>query len=223
MTAIFLVRHPETTWNAASRYQGRLESPLSNRGRLQATSVSKYFASAAIASIYSSPLRRARELADAIQTQTQAFMRIDQRLSEIAQGPWEGLYVHQIEAAQADLYRQWYIAPDTVRFHPGEALADVQLRALSVVARATRENAGAEVILVTHSVVIQTLVCAALDIPLRALHSVRVSNGGITVLCGSHSPPSLLSLNALDALYGSTLIGAGHEQCVQWKQRRFVT
>lgn len=223
MPGIFLVRHPETTWNAASRYQGRLESPLSDHGRLQAKSVSEYFASAGINTIYTSPLLRARELADAIQAQTQAHLCIDQRLSEIAQGPWEGLHVQQIEAGQANLYRQWYMAPDSVRFHPGESLADVQLRALSVVARAAHEKAGERVVLVTHSVVIQTLVCAALELPLSALHNVRVSNGGITVLCGSHTPPSLLSLNALDALYGSTLIGADHEQCVQWKQRRFVT
>ena len=35
-TAVYLVRHAETTWNAARRMQGRMDAPLSERGIWQA-------------------------------------------------------------------------------------------------------------------------------------------------------------------------------------------
>jgi broad specificity phosphatase PhoE len=38
---IYLLRHGETEWNAQSRYQGKLDSPLTRRGRKQAEDVGR--------------------------------------------------------------------------------------------------------------------------------------------------------------------------------------
>jgi probable phosphoglycerate mutase len=39
---IYLVRHGETEWNAQGRYQGKLDSPLTRRGRKQAQDAGRF-------------------------------------------------------------------------------------------------------------------------------------------------------------------------------------
>ena len=60
---IFLVRHGETEWNRARRYQGWSDSLLTERGVAQAEAIGRHLASlpeASGAAIVASPLGRAR-------------------------------------------------------------------------------------------------------------------------------------------------------------------
>ena len=41
MTSILYARHGESTWNAAGRWQGQADPPLSGRGRQQATALAE--------------------------------------------------------------------------------------------------------------------------------------------------------------------------------------
>src|SRR3981081_4345324 len=63
---LLLVRHGESTWNAARRTQGQLDPPLSDRGMAQAHEVANRLAGHAIAGFYSSDLTRARQTAGPI-------------------------------------------------------------------------------------------------------------------------------------------------------------
>ena len=65
MSEILLVRHGEALWNAEGRYQGRLDSPLTDRGIAQATAIGDHLASMNIrpAKIVASPLGRTRQTA----------------------------------------------------------------------------------------------------------------------------------------------------------------
>lgn len=69
---LYLIRHGETDHNVARRIQGPLiDDPLNERGRLQAKLLEARFEAdrargVQLAAVYSSPLRRARETADAL-------------------------------------------------------------------------------------------------------------------------------------------------------------
>src|SRR4051794_9332718 len=97
MTSVFILRHPQTTWNVQHRYQGRLEAPLTRTGRADARVVARTFAAQSVEAVYSSPLSRALDLATAIAAAAEAPLRVDGRFTEIALGPWEGLYRSEIE------------------------------------------------------------------------------------------------------------------------------
>jgi probable phosphoglycerate mutase len=61
---ILLVRHGETEWNRERRIQGRLDSPLTERGVAQARAMGRLVASlpdATSARIVASPLGRAQQ------------------------------------------------------------------------------------------------------------------------------------------------------------------
>jgi broad specificity phosphatase PhoE len=98
---IYLLRHGETAWNVAGRYQGRKDSVLTARGRDQAAALGRMLATmVGSASLplraYVSPLGRAQETA-AIVGQHMALERIDEpRLSEVSIGSWDGMSRYEI-------------------------------------------------------------------------------------------------------------------------------
>lgn len=220
MTAVYLLRHPETTWNDAKRYQGRLESPLSTQGQLQARRLAVAFANQKLAAVYCSPLRRALDLGYEIAQQVDTPVCVDERLTEIAQCPWEGLHLAEIETRYLEMFEEWYSRPDRVHFPGGENLASVQVRALSVLDDVYARHPTDHVAVVTHSVVIQVVVASILSLDLRYVHNVRVSNAGITTLCGTALPGSVLTLNNTDPLFHSPVAGAAAQDCASWQPRR---
>jgi len=220
MTAVYVLRHPQTTWNVAERYQGRLESDLSAEGRLQSRAVSRTFRGHSLDAVYSSPLQRALSMAREIAQASDSSLSIEQRLTEIAMGPWEGLDHAQIRTRYPRLYEEWYARPDAVHFPGGESIAGVQRRVLSFMSALYARHPGGHVAVVTHSAVIQALVAATLSLDLRYIHHIRISNGGITTICGTELPGSLLTLNSISTLYPSPVSGAAASDCVSWRRRR---
>jgi len=98
---VYYLRHGETDWNVEGRLQGRYDVPLNARGRAQAVHcgdiLRDLFArdrlEAAALDFVCSPLGRAREtmeLARAALGLSPQGYRIDERLTEISFGEWEG-------------------------------------------------------------------------------------------------------------------------------------
>jgi probable phosphoglycerate mutase len=223
MTAVYLLRHPETTWNVAQRYQGRLDSTVTEEGRQQAKIVASAFAASPLDAVVTSPMRRALCLADELVDVSGAPLQTDHRLTEIGQGVWEGLYLHEIKERFPELYEAWYVRPDTVVFPGGEGLSDVCRRALSALADIFCRYPDGNVAVVTHSVVIMALAASALGLGLRQIHRIRVANAGITTICGTEIPGALLALNVTEPLYGSPVESARAQDCVSWKRRRVAS
>lgn len=95
---IYFVRHGETDWNAALRYQGQRDIPLNAKGRAQARRngivLRELLGNEAAAFDYvASPLTRASETMEIMRGELalppQDF-RKDDRLREISYGHWEG-------------------------------------------------------------------------------------------------------------------------------------
>jgi broad specificity phosphatase PhoE len=205
MTSVFLLRHPQTTWNAAERYQGRLESPLSETGWTQVHMVAEAFAGQSLDAVYTSPLQRTLHLARELSARTCAPLRVDQRLTEIGQLPWEGLHLTEIERRYRDLYDRWRRRPDTVRFPGGERLTEVRDRGLCVLGELYARYPAGRVAVVTHSVVIQVLAASALCLDLRYIHRIPASNMSVTTLEGARLPGKVVGLNWTGPLFRSAV------------------
>jgi broad specificity phosphatase PhoE len=99
---LYLARHGETDWNAAGRYQGAKDSPLTAVGRRQAASLGRLLAtlwdgSAGPLRAYVSPLGRARETAAIIGRHLPLEIQLEPRIAEVSLGPWDGLTDYEIE------------------------------------------------------------------------------------------------------------------------------
>jgi probable phosphoglycerate mutase len=98
--SLWILRHGETEWNRAGRMQGWRDSPLTDRGRVQARAQAALLAAEALPEgtrYYVSPQGRARATASIILEGTSIFAEPDDRLREIGVGACEGLTVPEID------------------------------------------------------------------------------------------------------------------------------
>jgi probable phosphoglycerate mutase len=156
--SILLVRHGETEWNLARRYQGWSDSPLTARGLAQAQAIGRHLCThpdAVGATIVASPIGRARRTAEIICEclGDDVALHFDQRLREISLGSWDGLDRDEIAALvpgifDGDGYHEWYFrTPD------GESYDGFSGRIAAWLA----ETEGQRLIVVSHGVVTRVL------------------------------------------------------------------
>lgn len=112
---IYLVRHGQTVFNAAGRWQGQVDSPLTSLGLRQAAAAGetlrKIIAGNDIA-LFASPLGRAHDTAKIIAQKLEYEHEItfDPRLMEVGMGAWDGLTDYEIE-------QEWPNARDGIERH----------------------------------------------------------------------------------------------------------
>jgi probable phosphoglycerate mutase len=152
MGDIWFIRHGESEWNAAGRWQGQADPPLSALGREQARALAAALAPLAAGRrvlIAASDLARARETADIVGAALGLAVRLDARLRELDVGAWSGHTPAEVERRwPADLAR--FRAGDDA-FAPGGGESRLALRARVGAALAELEASGAETVaLVSH-------------------------------------------------------------------------
>jgi phosphoserine phosphatase len=187
---LFLVRHGQTDWNEARRFQGASDVGLSERGRAQAEALGHALRGRRLAGVYASPLRRAQETA-AIAVAALPATPVDE-LRELSLGQWEGRTVEEIRREAGDPYLAWLRAPHDCPPPGGEPLDRVAARVRGALARiAAAHGEDDEVLVVAHGGVISVYACALLGSSFNSLWRLRVDNCSLTVV----KPPRLSSIN----------------------------
>ena len=98
---IYLLRHGETLWNQQGRYQGRFDSPLTERGIWQARSCGLALANCetAVDHWHVSPLGRAKQTSDIVRSfGSYPPAQSTEHLTEVTAGYWDGLTQEEIDS-----------------------------------------------------------------------------------------------------------------------------
>lgn len=135
VATLVLVRHGESTFVAEGRFQGRQDPPLSDLGIRQAALVAKRLAhrnertplpipEGPPVTIWHSPLRRAAETARSIREEQPGAVTVqgDDRLTEIAQGEWEGELLTEVRSRWPTELAAWRRTPHLSHAPGGESL-----------------------------------------------------------------------------------------------------
>jgi alpha-ribazole phosphatase len=168
---VFLIRHPRPLIDAGLCY-GRLDvdcaDPLPLAARLRRLLPSG-------TPVITSPLRRARRLAEALDP----LARSDARLAEIDFGEWEGRAWNEIGRDAIDAW-----AADIVGFTPpgGESVADLQGRAIEFAETLAATLAGPCVALVTHAGVLRALLGHWRQLPVAEWTQLKFGFGSMTMI-----------------------------------------
>jgi broad specificity phosphatase PhoE len=174
VTALLLLRHAQSEWNEAGRWQGQADPPLSAAGMRQADLAATRVARCP--AVWASDLRRARATAERMSARWRLAVRVDARLRERAAGAWEGLTRAEIEGGWpgylADGHRPEGWEPDA-------AVVERSYRALRDIAGSSGDG---PVLVVTHGGVIRNLEHhLAPDDPRSALLLPNLSGLWITI------------------------------------------
>lgn len=164
MTRLYLVRHGTTEWNKEEIFRGRVDCKLNDTGLAEARALEAYFRDVVIDSIYSSPLSRATETAQAVALPKGLTVIPDPAFIDMDYGEWQGLPLKEVEEKYPDLSRLWRERPQEVIFPGGENLSRVRARAWEGFERVVQGNPGKTVLVVSHRVVTKVLICAALGL-----------------------------------------------------------
>lgn len=133
---VTLVRHGQTERSARMAYSGRLDVALTDTGREQARRAAAALANAGIDAIHTSPLMRARDTAQAIADATGAPLIVDERLTEIDYGLFEGLDRAGARAKFGQAYEDWRADPFGAPVPGMETLPEALERASAATAAA---------------------------------------------------------------------------------------
>jgi probable phosphoglycerate mutase len=113
---IYLCRHGQTEWNRERRLQGQTEADLTPLGRLQAAAMADLLHDLIAREpsddwrIVASPLRRARDTAQAIATRLGLTLEFDDRLMELTVGEWEGRLYADVHRENPEAFKspEWF-------------------------------------------------------------------------------------------------------------------
>ncbi len=167
MTQLLLVRHGETDWNLAQRFQGHTDVPLNENGRQQAAAIAQHLADEEIHAIYASDLNRASSTATAIAEHHPCEVIAEPLLREGDFGQWEGLTYTEIQARDPEAVRAWH--EDLLNFAPpdGETPRQLAERVASFYSNIQAQHHDETLLLVAHGGSLQILICLLLDIPIE--------------------------------------------------------
>ena len=164
MTTLFLVRHGRTGWNKEQIFRGHKDVPLDDVGREEALLVGERLKGEGIRGIFSSPLSRAKETAEAVAKFHKVEVHVMPGLNDLNFGEWEGLSRQEVEERYPDLYGKWQKTPQKVIFPGGEGLDSVRSRGMEAAKEIIKQHPQEAVALVSHRVVLKVLICALLGL-----------------------------------------------------------
>jgi probable phosphoglycerate mutase len=153
----WLIRHAESTWNAAGRWQGQENPPLSEHGRRQAAELGRALAGEGVESLITSDLARAFETAAIVGHMLGMRPRPEPALRELDAGAWSGLPRSEIARRDAAALARFDSGDLDARAGGGESRRDVARRARGALLAIGRENATRRLAVVTHAGVIRSL------------------------------------------------------------------
>lgn len=178
MPTIYLVRHGETDWNRRALYQGTTDVPLNAAGRAQAEALGEALREVRFDAAYTSPLRRARDTAEAVLRGTGVPLVTVPELRELSYGLWQGRGSRPAGRCSPGLEWRWRHDPWSVCFPGGESLYDVKARAARTLDRIVRAHPDGTVLLSGHGHLNRVLLIHALGWARERFWEIEQDNGG---------------------------------------------
>lgn len=197
MSTVLLVRHGLTA-KTGPVLTGRTPGVhLDDRGRAQADELAKRLAPVPLTACVASPLERCQETAAAIAAGRDGLgVRTEERLIECGYGDWTGQRLDKL--AKEPLWRVVQTHPSAARFPgpEGEALADVQRRAVAAIRSWNAElGPDATYVACSHGDVIKAIVADALGLHLDQFQRIQIDPCSLTVIRYTDLRPFVVRVN----------------------------
>ena len=183
---IYLIRHGQTVWNAEGRYQGQLNSALTQKGESQAQAngekLLNYLKDTNEFAFYSSPLGRASSTAkiisDIIGFDKEKIL-FDNRIQEINYGIFEGKTKHYCQTELKEQFDAREANKWSYTLEGGESYETVSIRLKEWLDTLSSDK---PIIMVAHEMINRTLRGIYLGLESEVMLKLRQSNDVLILL-----------------------------------------
>ncbi|MEG3922398.1 histidine phosphatase family protein [Microcoleus sp. POL10_C6] len=195
---LLLVRHGETDWNKAGKFQGQIDVPLNDNGREQSRRAAEFLKDVNLDFAISSSMLRPKETAEII-LKYHGGLQLELRddLREISHGLWEGKFESEIEQSYPGLLAEWKTSPETVQMPEGENLQQVWQRAIAAWREIVQSVSGTGIV-VAHDAINKAILCHLFGLEPEHFWKFKQGNGAVSVIDYPHGPDGLPVLQAMN-------------------------
>ena len=192
---LILVRHAQTVWNQEGRFQGHLDSRVTDEGKAQIDAVARRLQNDDIDVVYTSDLGRSILTADRIARLAHAPVVVDVRLRERNHGLFEGLTKEITQRRYPELVEQWRTNDDGY-FAIANAESKQQLldRILPLMLEAAQRPGDGSVVVIGHGGMLNVFFNHVENRPVAHRNGRVVRNCSVSVMeyaCGRWNVESL--------------------------------
>lgn len=181
MATIILVRHGENDWVTKHRLAGWIEGVhLNENGRKQAEDAAKHLKDVKIDALYSSPVERCMETAEYISKTHKLKIRPLPEVGEVRYGKWEGKKIAKL--AKKPLWRVVQFFPSRMRFPEGEALREVQFRAIQALEKLSQQHQDETIVVCSHADLIKLVLAHYLGVHMDLFQRIVISPASASVI-----------------------------------------
>ncbi|MGH9040703.1 MAG: MSMEG_4193 family putative phosphomutase [Acidimicrobiia bacterium] len=192
-TRVVLVRHAVTAETGPILSGRRPGIDLSETGRGQADGAARRLAGLPVSAVYSSPLERCRQTADAVASHHDLKAMEMAGLAEADYGDWTGQKIDDLRSS--DLWKLVQTTPSAVRFPRGESVREMQARIITALEEIVAAHPGELVVAVSHADPIKAAVAHFTGVHLDLFQRLFVAPASCTVLRFGPTGAALVKLN----------------------------
>ncbi|MDC7232948.1 MAG: histidine phosphatase family protein [Spirochaetales bacterium] len=154
MNDLYLMRHGETEWNKEKRYQGQLDSPLTETGRNRTLKQKEKISSQSFDTVYCSPLGRSRSTLELLNPRTKNI-QYDNALKEVSLGILQGKTHDELSPDECRAQYNFWNNPGQFELQGAESMQELEKRVSSFLNTINREKG--QVLVITHTVIIKMI------------------------------------------------------------------
>jgi probable phosphoglycerate mutase len=189
-----LVRHAQNDWVRTGKLAGRTPGVhLNDEGKRQAEALGARLADKKIAAIYSSPLERAVETAEAVASHHPDLQVIlEEGIAEADFGQWAGERLRKLSRTRLWGVVQHY--PSGAQFPQGETIRAMQARAVDALERIARLHSG-NVVVVSHADLLKAIIAHYAGTHLDLFQRIDIAPASISIIDLGRYGPRIVRLN----------------------------
>lgn len=194
MTSFFFVRHGATAHTNHKLSGWMPDLHLTDAGFEQAEAAARSLAEVPLKAVYSSPIIRCLETARPVAAPHALRVRTRRDIGEVDYGKWTNRSLRVL--ARTKLWSKVQSWPAGARFPDGEALREVQVRAVRATEELRATHPRGPVCIVSHGDVIRLVAAHYMGVHIDLFQRLAVGPGSITVIAIGDSGPHLVTLNS---------------------------
>jgi broad specificity phosphatase PhoE len=190
---LFLVRHGITEANHLGVYQGQMDVPLSEKGKLQIAALRERLRDEPFAVAYTSLLERARVSAEILLEEHFCPLRATPDLNELSYGEWEGLTRAQVRERDPEGWRRFSEDPIHEAPSGGETRIALHARVVRALDEIADQHQDSSILIASHGGTLRAIIAEYLNLDPGEEWKLRSDNASLTII-DVYARGSVLSL-----------------------------